>query len=207
MEKARWSGRVTSVQPRIRLGRSFDERWHSYLGYRLVIEGTVGSESRQFSVGIGKVAQAKHQFRVGDQVSGESVPVADPRREPVEFYRASKLTVLQRASQAPGMPPPWHGVPPDLETYRERGHRRLSARTYAARCTSCLWGCRMAVELTIDPWKRTTRYRVETFCCGPKSCAYYRSGPKRMVPGRKGMTFEEDDWIDEEMASHRGMDE
>lgn len=30
--KAAWSGRVVSVQPRIRLSRSFDERSHSYLG-------------------------------------------------------------------------------------------------------------------------------------------------------------------------------
>jgi hypothetical protein len=33
--KVLWSGKVISVQPRIRLMRSFDQRSHSYLGYTL----------------------------------------------------------------------------------------------------------------------------------------------------------------------------
>jgi len=40
--------------------------------------------------------------------------------------------------------------------------------------------------------------RFETFCYGPKSCALYRAGPTRKVPGRKGMSWEEEDWVDEE---------
>jgi len=195
------------VQPRIRLKRSFDERGHSYLGYCLVIEGLIDGETHQFSVGIGKAAQAKHRFQVGDEVSGQSVPVADPRKEPVEFYRASKLQVLEHGGGPAEEPPPWHGVPPDLETYRSRGHRRLSARTYASKCTSCIWGCRMPVEMIIDPWQRTMRYRFETFCYGPKSCAFYQAGPRRVVPGRKGMQWEEPDWVDEELTAHRGPDE
>ncbi len=66
MEKAPWSGRVVSVQPRIRLTRSFDERSHSYLGFCLVIEGIIHDEELEFSIGIGKVAQQKHQLRIGD---------------------------------------------------------------------------------------------------------------------------------------------
>ena len=93
MEKAPWSGRVVSVQPRIRLTRSFDERSHSYLGFCLVIEGIIRDEPREFSVGIGKVTQQKHQLRFGDKISGESLPVADAQKEPVGFYRTSKLTV------------------------------------------------------------------------------------------------------------------
>lgn len=46
---------------------------------------------REFSVGIGKAAQQKHQFCVGDEITGECVPVADDRLEPVKFYKASKL--------------------------------------------------------------------------------------------------------------------
>jgi hypothetical protein len=41
-DKIAWSGAVTAVQPRIRLTRSFDERSHTYLGYLLRIDGTVG---------------------------------------------------------------------------------------------------------------------------------------------------------------------
>jgi hypothetical protein len=40
--KILWSGKVISVQPRIRLLRSFDQRSHSYLGYILQIHDTIG---------------------------------------------------------------------------------------------------------------------------------------------------------------------
>ena len=65
MDKTPWSGTITSVQPRIRLTRSFDQRSHSYLGYCLVVEGVIGGESHQFSIGVGKAAYRKHQFQVG----------------------------------------------------------------------------------------------------------------------------------------------
>ena len=71
--KLSWQGKLLSVQPRIRLLRSFDERSHSYLGYALRIDGMIGEESREFLIGIGKAAQAKHQFQAGDVVSGELV--------------------------------------------------------------------------------------------------------------------------------------
>ena len=207
MEKVDWRGRVVSIQPRIRMVRSFDERGHSYLGYSLILEGVIGGEEREFTVGIGKAMQAKFRLRVGDEVSGRGVPVADPRREPVELYRVSKLRVVRRGEDKDWIPPPWYGVPPDLEVYRERGHRRLSARTYKSKCRSCIWGCRMAVEMIIDPWDPQIRYRYETFCYGPKSCANYKAGPRRVVPGRKGMRWEEPDWLDEQETAHRGPDE
>jgi len=89
MDKLSWSGCIVSVQPRIRLIRSFDEFFHSYLGYSLFVEGVIGDQSRQFSIGVGKITQKKHQFQVGDVVSGQSISVKDPRLEPVEFYRVS----------------------------------------------------------------------------------------------------------------------
>lgn len=42
MDKIEWSGRIVAIQPRIRLMRSFDERYHSYLGFVLRIDGTCG---------------------------------------------------------------------------------------------------------------------------------------------------------------------
>ena len=208
LEKTAWSGRITSVQPRIRLTRSFDESYHGYLGYCLILEGVVGDEPREFSIGVGKAAYRKHQFRVGDEVCGESLPVADERKEPVEFYRTSKLRVSARHESEAESPPPWHGVAQELETYRYRGYRRLSARTYASRCRSCIWGCRMPVTIILDKWNPDKkRYRFETFCYGPKSCRLYKAGPRRKVPGRHGMTWEEDDWIDEQATAHRGPDE
>jgi len=199
-KKIPFQGTITSVQPRIRLNRSFDERSHTYLGYALRINGQIGEETRAFWVGIGKAAQAKNAFQSGVQITGECLQVADPRMESVEFYKAAKLAGQDRAQKEKITPPPWSGISQDLEVYRERGHRRLAARTYENSCTSCLWGCKMAVEMIIDQWN-------ETFCYGPKSCPFYKAGPTRKVPGRKGMSWEEDDWVDEEATSHRGPDE
>jgi hypothetical protein len=168
----------------------------------------IDEKEREFLVGIGKGAQAKHEFRVGDIVSGQCQPVEDGRTETAEFYKVSKLKVLERGEEHEEQAAPWFGVPPDLQTYRARGHRRLDARTYKGECSSCIWGCRMAVEMIIDQWKPSEkRYRYETFCYGPKSCRLYKVGPTRKVPGRKGMTWEEEDWVDEDAVGHRGMDE
>ena len=207
-EKVAWQGTLISVQPRIRLLRSFDQRSHNYLGYSLRIEGIIGSDHREFTVGIGKAAEAKHQFRVGDVVSGKAVPIANQRTESVEFYKASGLKVVERAADAVQSPPPWLGVPPELPVYRERGHRRLNARTYQAKCLGCIWGSKMPVEMIIDQWNPSQkRYRFETFCYGPKSCSFYKAGPTRKVPGRKGMSYEEQDWVDEDATTHRGEDD
>jgi hypothetical protein len=206
-QKIDWSGRVVAIQPRIRLFRSFDERSHSYLGYVLRIDGVCDEQSGQILIALGKAAQEKHHFQAGMEVKGQSVPVQDPRKETAEYYRTSGLKVICDAPDAQPIRPPFLGVPPELETYRTRGHRRLAARTYAARCTPCIWGCRMPVEMLIDPWDPSFRYRFETFCYGPKRCEFYRPGPVRKVPGRKGMIYTEEDWVDEDATAHRGPDD
>jgi hypothetical protein len=209
VEKIPWSGVLISVQPRIRLNRSFDQRSHTYLGYALRVRGAVGSEAREFLIGVGESAHAKHQFQAGDTVSGEALPVADRRLETVEFYKVSNLKATAcGAAQEITPPPPWRSVPPPLPVYRERGHRRLAVRTYEEKCTTCIWGCHMAVEMIIDQWNPSKRrYRTETFCYGPRSCPLYRSGPARTVPGRRGMSYTEEDWIDEDAISYRRLDE
>ena len=141
-------------------------------------------------------------------VSGLSVPVPDPRLETAGFYKTSGIKVDREAEGDSYAIPPFRGVPPDLETYRSRGHRRLDAKTYESKCLNCIWGCRMPVEMIIDQWNPSQkRYRFETFCYGPKSCLLYRAGPARKVPGRKGMSYTEEDWVDEEATSHRGPDD
>lgn len=206
--KISFQGELISVQPRIRLLRSFDQRSHNYLGYALLIRGSLGQEERDFSLGIGKFAQTRHGFQAGDQISGQAAYVQDQRLEPVELYKASGLKVLRRPGVPVQAPPPWQGQPPDLQTYRERGHRRLDKRTYNAKCLSCIWGCLMPVEMIIDHWDPgKKRYRFETFCYGPKSCPLYSPGPVRTVPGRKGMKWREEDWVDEDATSHRGPDD
>jgi len=207
--KIPWQGALISVQPRIRLNRSFDQRSHTYLGYALTVRGSIGTESGEFRLGVGQTAHGKHQFRVGDSVSGDALPVADPRLETVEFYKIGNLKIeLRAAEQELSPPPPWHGPPPPLAVYRERGHRRLSVRTYQKDCASCVWGCWMAVEMIIDQWNpRQRRYRTETFCYGPLSCLFYQSGPTRKVPGRKGMSYTEENWVDADGTAHRGPDD
>ena len=100
--KVSWQGTVIGAQPRIRLLRSFDQRNHTYLGYSLHLSGTVGNCGGEFTVGIGKAAQAKHEFRAGDVVSGASLPVADSRKEVVEFYKTSRLKLISRGSSRSG---------------------------------------------------------------------------------------------------------
>jgi hypothetical protein len=142
------------------------------------------------------------------EASGLAVPVPDPRLETSGFYKASGLKILKDAEGAPPAGPPFHGVPPDLETYRSRGHRRVDTRTYDTKCSTCILGCRMPVEMIIDHWNPSKkRYRFETFCYGPKSCPLYRAGPTRKVPGRKGMSYTEEDWVDEDATAHRGPDD
>jgi len=106
-----------------RLGRSFDQRSHTYLGYALRVRGSIGSEGREFRVAVGEGAHAKHQFKAPDSVSGEALPVADPRLETVEFYKVSSLKTIRGGIEEEAQPPPWSGVPPPLAVYRERGHR------------------------------------------------------------------------------------
>ena len=206
-EKLDWTGCLISVQPRIRLTRSFDARHHIYLGYALHIRGRIGDERRHFSVGVGRAAHDKHQFEVGQDITGQAKPVSDQNLEPVEFYQASGLRVETR-QEGDTEPPPGVGVPPALEFYRSRGHRRLATKTYGTSCSSCIWGCRMPVVLIVDHWNSQQRqHRFERFCYRPKSCAIYRPGPTRKVPGRRGMSWEEEDWVDAEGTAHRGPDD
>ena len=206
-EKLVFKGIIISVQPRIRLLRSFDERSHNYLGYAITVKGYIDNNEREFSVGTSKAAHEKLQFCVGDEISGECLPVIDVEMEPVEFYKVSKLKKTRSREVMPKHPP-WETVPPALEIYRERGHRRLSVQTYKKKCSSCIWGCRMPVEIIIDNWNPSRKkYRFETFCYGPLSCKLYAAGPTRKVGGRKGMIWEEEDWVDEEATGHRELDD
>ncbi|MFA5577646.1 MAG: hypothetical protein WC983_10280 [Tissierellaceae bacterium] len=208
MDKSAFKGVIISIQPRIRLLRSFDEVSHTYLGYAIKLEGEIDNQHTVFSIGIGKGAQTKHQLKVNDVISGECLPVPDPDMEPVEYYKVSKIKVISNGEQGSNSSP-WELVPPELEIYRERGHRRLSARTYETKCSGCIWGCRMPVEIIVDNWNPRGRrkYRFETFCYGPLSCKLYKAGPNRKVEGRNGMVYVEEDWVDQMAVEHRGEDE
>ena len=199
-DKISWRGEIISIQPRIRMRRSFDQRDHSYHGYVLGMRGTMGlGEESTFLIAIGEGAQVKHAFRVGDRISGVSMAVADPELETAGYYKTSGLKRLVRAvppdKSTPA--PPFHAPVPPLADYRAHGHRRLDAKVYEERCSTCAWGCRMPVEIIRDHWDRdrgpdNVSRRMETFCYGPVDCSLYRAGPKRKVRGRKGMVYDDD---------------
>jgi hypothetical protein len=66
----------------------------------------------------------------------------------------------------------------------------------------------MAVTMIIDQWNPgVVKHRLEAFCYGPKFCPLYRPGAARKVPGRRGMSYTEEDWVDEEATRHRGAEE
>ncbi len=54
--KINWRGDITSVQPRFRLLRSFDERHHTYLGYALRIRGNFEGSDAEGWFGVGKAS-------------------------------------------------------------------------------------------------------------------------------------------------------
>lgn len=188
--------------------RSFDQCSHSYLGYVLRIDGTYGVQTGELLIAVDEGAHEKHRFQTGMVIEGQSVRVDDPRKETADCYKTSGIKLIKAAEGDGPDGPPFLSVPPDLETYRSRGHRRLDTRTYDAKCTACIWGCRMPVEMIIDQWNPSKKqHRFETFCYGPKSCSIYRPGPARKVPGRKGMSYTEEDWVDEDATAHRGPDD
>jgi hypothetical protein len=209
MVKSTFKGTIISIQPRIRLTRSFDEASHTYLGYAIRLEGELdNSDDAIFSIGIGKAAHAKHQFKVNDVIAGECLPVPDPELEPTQYYKVSKIDFIE-SGKITSTSTPWELVPPQLEVYRERGCRRLAARTYDLKCSSCMWACRMPVEIITDHWNPRGRriYRYETFCYGPLNCKWYKAGPNRKVEGRAGMVYVEEDWIDQMAVEHRSEEE
>lgn len=207
-DKVSWSGRIVAVQPQINMLRSFDQRYRHYVGYILRVIGNFGDEIGEFLVAIGKIPQSKYKFCAGMIASGVSVPVDDPQKIAADFFKTTGLKVSKIDEHEVSSGPPFRGAPPDLDVYRERGSRRLDTKTYNTKCTACIWGCRMAVEMIVDPWNPSKKqYRFETCCFGPKNCEWYRAGATRKVPGRNGMSWEEADWIDEEATAHRREDE
>lgn len=181
--KVPWSGTIVGVQPRIRLMRSFDQSSHTYQGYVLRMQGEVGGDERSFVVALGKGAQGRHGPMVGDVLCGVGEAVTVPETEVADLYKVSQVRVERRGSTEGSFPPPWRGTPPPLEVYRSRGHRRLDAERFGAACTSCMWGCEMAVEIIIDQWNPSNaRWRRETFCYGPSRARSTRRGPSVRCP-------------------------
>ena len=109
--KSTFKGRIISIQPRSVSQGPSDESSHTYLGYAVTLDGEIYDQT-QPSIGIGKAAHAKHQFKVNDIISGECVPVPDPDTEPTEYYKVSKLKLITRSTTITNTSSPWELVPP-----------------------------------------------------------------------------------------------
>jgi hypothetical protein len=194
-EAISFHGQVIAVKARIRLIRSFDQISHQYQGYTLVLAG-LNPELGVVRVAIGPAAHAKHQFRIGDVISGKAQPVPDARLEWASLYKASGLKVESRGPTEQARPAdPDGGIAAPLETYRDNGHRRLDPHTCQSKCSQCPWGLTMPTEIIVDHWNPSkVRWRMETHCYGPRDCPRYRPGAARKVPGRKpGMVWVDND--------------
>jgi hypothetical protein len=197
-------GTVIAVKARIRLLRSFDEVSHAYLGYTLVLDGTLnGAPVEELRIAIGTKTHETHRFRIGDQIAGMTVPVSDPRQEWATHYKVSGLRVLGRGPAEQDVPAnPEGGIAPALADYRARGHRRLDSKTYAKSCQRCPFGLMMATEITIDQWNPSKKkWRFETHCYGPRDCPRYKAGKPYKVQGRKPDMV----WVDDDVE--RGEEE
>jgi len=192
-----FSGTIVAVKARICLLRSFDQISHSYLGYVLVLEGTLDAEPvDELRIAVAPKDHERHRFRIGDRVEGMALKVEDPRTEWATHHKASGLRAIERGPSEQDVPAnPDGGLAPPLEEYRARGHRRLNKATHEKHCRRCPFGLAMPTEIIIDQWDPSRkRWRLETHCYGPRDCAVYRAGKPYRVPGRKpGMVWVDDD--------------
>lgn len=208
--KREFAGVVTAVKARIRLCRSFDQVHHVYQGYTLVLDGTVdGEPAEELRIGIGPKAHEKHQFRIGDQVTGLGAPVPDQREEWATHYKVSKLRIVERGCDEDNVAGnPDGGIAPPLPEYRAQGHRRLDERTYSKSCQQCPFGLVMATEITIDQWNPGRKqWRLETHCYGPRDCPRYQAGNPYRVQGRKPYMVWVDDDVEREDAERESWAE
>lgn len=57
----------------------------------------------RLKIAIGPKAHEQHQFRIGGTIRGEAAPVPDSETEWTEYYKVSRLKLIERTQ--PNMPP------------------------------------------------------------------------------------------------------
>ena len=82
---------LLSVQPRIRLTRSFDQRGHTYLGYALKVRVRVGSKAREVLVGVAQGADTRPTLGRGTRYRMMRRRFRIRTSRPFEFYTVSKF--------------------------------------------------------------------------------------------------------------------
>ncbi len=102
--------------------------------------------------------------------------------------------------------PPWTGLVPELSVYDCRGCRMLDARWWKSKCFTCKWACMANVAIEYE-WGISQKFRLESFCYGPKSCELYSTGRPRAVPYKDAGSCYDEGWLDEICTERRGDDE
>jgi hypothetical protein len=179
-ESIAWCGTLVSIQPRVHILRSFTEERRSFLGFLLWIEGTIGDESRSFTVAIGKGTHQRYRLRSGDTLRGAGTPfvaaaaLRDAGADPTEFLQLGGLEVTARRDDGnPAAPPPWLDAPPEAAVYDRRRPQTIDGYLFDLYCARCIWGCRIAAEIVLDRWDESLRrHRQELVCFGPHECPY-----------------------------------
>jgi hypothetical protein len=205
-EKIQWQGTIISVQPRTNVWRyRTDNRTHYYKGYNIFLEGEINGSPGRFAVAISEVQQQTLVFRIGDQAKGTAWTKKNSESDYADFYRAGGLIITKKAELIPPDPPPYLIEPPDLDTYKQRGPRMLSATSYDGKCFQCAFANMAAVEIEYN-WGKTKKHRFESFCYGPFSCKLYKRGRPRGVPYKGDGTSYDTGFLDEVLTENRDED-
>jgi hypothetical protein len=208
-EKIKWSGVITSIQPRTRVWRYLtDNRTHYHIGFNLFLDGCADGEDKQFVVAISEKQQQSGEFGIGNTVSGTAWLKQYPEKEFADYYRAGALkSIINGKPTITDNPPPWNGLTPDMATYEWRGARMLSKRLWKSKCFQCIWATMSNVEVIWDFDKKISKYRFESFCYGPKSCKLYEMGKIRSVSYKNMGSSLDEGWLDDLCSENRDWDE
>jgi hypothetical protein len=207
--KIEWRGRILSIQVRATVWRYLlHNRTHREIGYTLFFHGDAPDRTGYFSVAISEKQQQNGQFRINDALTGTAWTKMYRETEYADYYRAGSLKrVANFGTVDEGPPPPWLIDPPPLETYSWRCARQLAIGRYKGECFQCVWANMSAVTIAWNFDTGLNKYRFESFCYGPKSCALYSMGKARGVSYKgRGTVYDTGD-IDEDSTVHRDWDE
>jgi hypothetical protein len=207
--KVTWEGTVLSIQPRTRVWRYLiDNRTHHHLGYTFFLENTKNGTSIKFSVAVSEKQQQAGGYAIDDVLQGTAWTKAYPEREFADYYRAGAIKILGRNHERNELkPPPWIMPPLPMKTYEARGARQLHKNLWKTTCFQCVYAAMANVEIQWNFDKGTKKYRFETFCYGPKSCAYYKMGRPRSVSYKNRGPALDDGCLDDLCTAGRDQDE
>ena len=209
-KKIEWQGVIVSIQPRTRVWRYvIENRTHYHIGYNIFLNGSADKTVGDFVVAISEKQQQSSQFRIGDEIKGTAWTKEYPEREFADYYRAGALKYVNKVTGGVIIkpPPPWIIIPPDMQTYEDRGARMLSKSLWKTKCFKCAWATMSNVEIIWDFDKKKSKYRYESFCYGPKSCKLYKMGSPRSVPYKGRTLCYDQGWLDELCTERRDYDE